>query len=123
MTEGWGGDWADENGSQPDFTENEGKQMTESRPTLREAIAIGVRSEKFTRSGRSSSIDDMDPPTENELLDADAAIAAFRECVMRPSEAMLEAGASELPPTYDEEYLPYVWQAMLTELLKGQDDG
>ncbi|MGL4640546.1 MAG: hypothetical protein ACRCVX_12565 [Shewanella sp.] len=62
---------------------------------LREKVARAVRAQRFIRTARASSVEGMDPPTEEEMLDADAAIAAVTEAMWEPTEKMKDAYYNE----------------------------
>jgi len=75
-----------------------------------ERVARAVRQNKFNRTRRHlDAFSEDSPPTENELDDARAAIAALRE----PTEAMT-AAANRLNHPRDEE----VWRTMIDEALR-----
>jgi hypothetical protein len=57
-----------------------------------ERVARAVRKNRFVRTRREGSFDETVPPTEQELDDARAAIAAMRE----PAETVMNAGIAEI---------------------------
>lgn len=83
-----------------------------------ERVAMAMRARRFERTGRTSTVQKMDPPTENELDDARAAIQAMRE----PANDMCNAGtrclALDWEISCDGRIAPDVWSKMIDEALK-----
>jgi hypothetical protein len=83
-----------------------------------ERVARAVRRNKFVRTRRIASFDETVPPTDEEIDDARAAIAAMREPTPEMSEAAFQIEASGYS---QRTLLEAGWRAMIDAALDPAD--